>query len=786
MATLEDIAVSAALNILTTFIMLIAFAILRIQPLNDRVYFSKWYRKGRESPKHGGASARKFVNLDCRSYIRFLNWIPAALKMTEPELIDHAGLDSAVYLRIYLMGLKIFVPIAVLACAVLAPVNFTNSTLGEKTELWNVTSSNIDKLSTSNIPLKSERFWAHIALAYVFTFWTCYVLMEEYGKIASMRSQFIATGRRRPHQFTVLVRNVPPEQDKSVSEVVERFFLENHPDHYLKHESVYNANKLAKMVKEKKRLQNWLDYYQNKCERNNSKRPVMIKTSFLGLCGKRVDAIDYHTSEIEKLSGKIDEERKGVVNDPQSIMPAAFVSFKTRWGAAVCAQTQQTRNPTEWLPEWAPEPRDVYWKNLAIPYVSLRIRRLIIGVAFFFLTLFFMIPIAFVQSLASIEGIAKAAPFLKPVVEIKFIKSVIQGFLPGVVLKLFLIFLRKILTSMSKFEGFVSLSSLQRRTASRYYLFNFVNVFLGSIITGSAFEQLNSFIKEPANDIPKTIGVAIPIKATFFITYIMVDGWVGVAAEILMLRPLIIYHLKNFFLVKTENDRKKAMRPKSFRFKTREPRIQLYFLLGLVYATVTPLLLPFIIVFFALAYVVFRHQVINVYIQKYESGAAFWPDVHKRVIAALVMSQLLLMGLLSTKEAAQSTPFLIDLPVLTIWFHRFSTGLYESAFVKYPLQEAMTKDTFERAQKPNINLNGYLQKAYIHPVFKTDDEDEGEDEDEDEDDMPSGSRENEKISVPKQRQSRGKTPLPSEISDASSPSPFLPDTVRESQSLDSV
>jgi hypothetical protein len=46
----------------------------------------------------------KFVNIDFRSYIRFLNWIPAALQMPEPEIIEHAGLDSAVYLRIYLLG----------------------------------------------------------------------------------------------------------------------------------------------------------------------------------------------------------------------------------------------------------------------------------------------------------------------------------------------------------------------------------------------------------------------------------------------------------------------------------------------------------------------------------------------------------------------------------------------------------------------------------------------------------------------------------------------------------
>lgn len=36
---------------------------------------------------------------------------------------------------------------------------------------------------------------------------------------------------------------------------------------------VYNANKLSKLVNEKKKLQNWLDYYQLKLSRNPSKRP---------------------------------------------------------------------------------------------------------------------------------------------------------------------------------------------------------------------------------------------------------------------------------------------------------------------------------------------------------------------------------------------------------------------------------------------------------------------------------------------------------------------------------
>ncbi|KAK7260700.1 hypothetical protein RIF29_26960 [Crotalaria pallida] len=766
MATLSDIGVAAGINILSAFLFFIAFAILRLQPFNDRVYFPKWYLKGlRTDPVHGGIFVRKFVNLDWRAYLGFLNWMPEAIRMPEPELIDHAGLDSVVYLRIYLLGLKIFVPIAFLAWLILVPVNWTSTGL-ERAKITNITSSDIDKLSVSNVHSRSERFWGHITMAYAFTFWTCYVLLKEYEKVASMRLQFLAEEERRPDQFTVLVRNIPPDPDESVSELVEHFFLVNHPDHYLTHQVVYDANKLAKLVNKKKKLQNWLVYYQNKLERT-SKRPEM-KTGFLGLWGKKVDAIDYHVTEIDKLSKEIALEREKVANDPKSIMPVAFVSFKTRWGAAVCAQTQQTRNPTLWLTQWAPEPRDVYWPNLPIPYVSLTIRRLIIAVAFFFLTFFFMIPIAFVQTLASLDGIQKNASWLTPLVKVPFIKSFIQGFLPGIVLKLFLIFLPTILMIMSKFEGFESLSSLERRSASRYYIFNFVNIFLGNILTGTAFQQLDSFIHQPANQYPVTIGTAIPLKASFFITYIMVDGWASVAAEVLMLKPLIFYHLKNFFLVKTEKDREEAMNPGSIGFNTGEPRIQLYFLLGLVYAAVTPAVLPFIIIFFGLAYVVFRHQIINVYNQEYESAAAFWPDIHFRIVFALIISQLVLMGLLTTKKAASSTPFLIVLPILTIWFHRYCKGRFESAFVKFPLQEAMMKDTLERATEPNLNLKGYLKNAYVHPVFK-------DSIDDDDDDDLSQKWETESVTVPTKRQSRRNTPLPSRINGASSPS--LPDSI---------
>lgn len=85
--------------------------------------------------------------------------------------------------------------------------------------------------------------------------------------------------------------------------------------------------------------------------------------------------------------------------------------------------------------------------------------------------------------------------FLRPT-----IKSFIQGFLPGIALKIFLILLPSILMFMSKVEGLTSISSLERRSASKYYIFIFFNVFLASIIAGSALEQLKTFLRQSANE----------------------------------------------------------------------------------------------------------------------------------------------------------------------------------------------------------------------------------------------------------------------------------------------
>ncbi|KAH7388064.1 hypothetical protein KP509_16G055700 [Ceratopteris richardii] len=759
---LPDLGVAAGINLLSAFIFLVAFAVLRFQPVNDRVYYPKWYNKGVRTSKTARRSLSSIVNLNWRVYLHFLNWTREALHMPESELIEHAGLDSAIFLRAYILGLKIFVPLMIMGCLVLIPINATGGSI--KSQKFGEV--DIGLLAISNVFDKSRRLWAHVVMIYVFTAWVCGMLYIEYKNVMLMRLNFHDAVDRRPEQYTVLVKNIPSDPDEPLTLHVEHFFRVNHPDYYLSHQMVRNANKLAKLLKRLESLENWKIYYKNKQEREPGTQP-RTKTGFLGLWGEHVDAVQWYTSAVEQLRREILKERERVMDDPKAVLPVAFVSFKGRWGAAVAAQTQQTKNPTIWLTEWAPEPSDVYWPNLAIPFVELTIRKLLMRIVLFFLVFFFIIPVTFVQSLASLDQISEKLPFLKPIVNTAFISSLIQGYLPGLALKLFLAFLPRILMLMSKIEGYTSLSSLERTAAAKYFIFLVVTVFFGSIFTGAAYTQLNAIIKEPPTKLPTLIGNGVGYKALFFITFIMIDGWAGIAAEILRLKPLIIYHLKNTFLVKTEKDRDKAMDPGSIGLNENLPQIEFYFLVGLVYSVIAPVLIPFIVVFFAFAYLVYRHQIINVYVQEYESAGAFWPHLHGRVIACVILQQICVFGILLSKKATKASPMLILLPVFTITFHLYCKNRFEPAFRKYPLEEAMAKDTRERAMEPNFSVKNYLQATYLPPALQIEEEDE-ENVISREDKWSEGPP-----LVPTKRSSRANTPAPSVTSET----PMMRETI---------
>lgn len=95
-------------------------------------------------------------------------------------------------------------------------------------------------------------------------------------------------------------------------------------------------------------------------------------------------------------------------------------------------------------------------------------------------------------------------------------------------------------------------------------------------------------------------------QSDFFITYILTDGLSGFSLEALQL-GLLLWHL-----IKSHTfGRHKMQDPYLFGFPYYRvvPTVSLAILIGMVYAVIAPLLLPILIVYFILGYVVYVNQV---------------------------------------------------------------------------------------------------------------------------------------------------------------------------------
>lgn len=96
---------------------------------------------------------------------------------------------------------------------------------------------------------------------------------------------------------------------------------------------------------------------------------------------------------------------------------AAFVSFKSRYGAANAIYIRQSDNPTKWQTEHAPNPHDVYWPFFSTSFMERWISKFIVFVASTLLIIVFLLVSAFVQGLTYMEQLETWLPFLRNILE---------------------------------------------------------------------------------------------------------------------------------------------------------------------------------------------------------------------------------------------------------------------------------------------------------------------------------------------------------------------------------
>jgi hypothetical protein len=173
----------------------------------------------------------------------------------------------------------------------------------------------------------------------------------------------------------------------------------------------------------------------------------------------------------------------------------------------------------EWIVTEAPEPREIIWTNLPRKIYDRQVRQSVIYFIVFLTVFFYTIPITAISAVTTLEKLREKLPFLKVVVDIPAVKTVLQAYLPQLALIVFLALLPALLLFLSKSEGIPSESHVVRAASGKYFYFIIFNVFLGFTISNSLFSALTTIIDNPPGII-NMLANSLPGSATFFLTFV--------------------------------------------------------------------------------------------------------------------------------------------------------------------------------------------------------------------------------------------------------------------------
>ncbi|KAF5461969.1 hypothetical protein F2P56_018025 [Juglans regia] len=103
-------------------------------------------------------------------------------------------------------------------------------------------------------------------------------------------------------------------------------------------------------------------------------------------------------------------------------------------------------------------------------------------------------------------------------------------------------------------------------------------------------------------------------------------------------------------------------------------------------------MLPFLLIYFSLAYLVYKNQILNVYVPKYESEGQYWPIAHNTTIFSLVLSQIIALGVFGIKRSPVASGFTIPLIICTLLFHEYCRQRFLPIFKVVPAEVFIEMD----------------------------------------------------------------------------------------------
>ena len=372
----------------------------------------------------------------------------------------------------------------------------------------------------------------------------------------------------------------------------------------------------------------------------------------------------------------------------------------------------------------APNTADIIWDNVSIPEDQINARTSISGYSFGIMAIFWSAVVTFVVNFTDLDKLSEKYDWVANLNLRNFaFYDFINEYLAVVVLLLIITCLPFLFDFISRYyEGLKRESDIQQSIMARFFYYQLVNVYV-TVASGTIVNSIQEILDRPRS-LLSILGAQLPQVSVFFANLLLVKTLVSVPLELLRIWPLLQVYAVKYCCNKKKLTRRE-LREGAFADLTMDygwvyPNLLFVLTITAAYSCISPFLMPISMAYFGSVYLMYKYQLLYVYVNRYQAGGHMWYAVFDRCMILLICGSLILLSYLGISKTFQTGPFylLLPQPFLILYFWRYCNKKYIRPSAALSLECTKAIDAIN-AKLMNLNqetpLEYFDSKVYRQP-----------------------------------------------------------------------
>lgn len=651
----------------------------------------------------------------------FFGWMLSLYRISEEQVLEHAGLDAFVFLGFFKTTIKFLTTCFLFAITIINPIrlHYTGKFDQDEDELAMKVVQVVRRVARRALydgdddenhePDEYKAYlWIYVVFTYLFTVLAAYFMIQQTIKVVRVRQKYLG-GQNSITDRTIRLGGIPPElrteealkdhveslgigsvravhlcrnwrsvdelfdQRRKVITKLERAWCQYLGQTWDGDEMVSEDGSARLPVSQDSRIS--LPSLIDERERSGSinigpnqrvfSRPTE-RTGFLGLFGPKVDVIDRYSHQLEIIDDKITELRR---EDDFNATGTAFVTLESVASAQMASQALLDPRPYKLIAETAPAPHDVIWRNLYLTTRQRLVRTYVVTLIISIMSVAMVVPIWYLAPFLQIKAIRKIWPALGRLLDNSpWLMTFVTGILPPLIFTLLNFATPYLYVYLSGRQGFISYGDVELSVISKNFFYIFVNLFLVFTFAGAA-SSYQTYLKDTTM-IAFKLAQTLRQFSSFYVDLIILQGIGMFPFRLVQIGNVARFPL-TVWSCQSPRDYQELYKPPIFNYGIHLPQPILIFIIIMLYSVISTKILAFGILYFVFGYFTYKYQLMYSMVHPQHSTGRAWPIIFRRVCLGLVLFHLGMGGILALQGAYFPATILAPLPIATFayWYN---------------------------------------------------------------------------------------------------------------------